>query len=300
MSFRDLVQKGAHKGREFVEKKMAERNQGQSNYQGQQQQQQGIHAPYPSAPPIPPTSSRPPPSYPAPTPLHPPPQPVTPRLPFPLPELHLQIRDLEHEGAKAFLRNLNAGDALREAVYAALSILYESPACPTTTAPQKAKITLILRSMDGVAYTTGGDCPNSSEIHFSLEHIRNTASERQGHEIRGVLLHEMVHCVQYNGIGTCNGGLIEGIADWVRLQANLGPPHWRRAKSDRWDCGYDRTGYFLQYLEDRFGQGTIRRLNEKLRIEKYDDKRFWTELVGAPVEQLWGDYCALLDKEQHC
>jgi hypothetical protein len=43
-------------------------------------------------------------------------------------------------------------------------------------------------------------------------------------------------------------------------------------------------------LEKRFGKGTIRRLNEKLRIQKYEEKPFWTELVGRPVEQLWGDY----------
>jgi len=35
----------------------------------------------------------------------------------------------------------------------------------------------------------------------------------------------------------------------------------------------------------------VRKLNEKLRTtRKYEDKPFWTELVGRPVEQLWEDY----------
>lgn len=46
----------------------------------------------------------------------------------------------------------------------------------------------------------------------------------------------------------------------------------------------------MQYLETRFGEGTVRRINEKLRLHKYSTKPFWTELLGRPVEQLYGDY----------
>jgi len=102
---------------------------------------------------------------------------------------------------------------------------------------------------------------------------------------------------QYNAFGTCPGGLIEGIADWVRLNANLSPPHWKKEATGNWDAGYEHTGYFLEYLEQRFGKGTIRKMNEKLRIQKYEEKRFWTELLGRPVEQLWGDYSEALEKE---
>lgn len=42
------------------------------------------------------------------------------------------------------------------------------------------------------------------------------------------MVHEMVHCWQRNAHGTAPGGLIEGIADWVRLKAGLVPPHWKR------------------------------------------------------------------------
>jgi hypothetical protein len=134
--------------------------------------------------------------------------------------------------------------------------------------------------MPGVAYTTGTELDSDhKEIHFSLDYIYSSVPEsRKSHEIMGVLTHEMVHCYQYNAFGTCPGGLIEGIADWVRLNAELSPPHWKREASGKWDAGYQHTGYFLEYLENRFGTGLIRRMNEKLRIERYEEKRFWTEV----------------------
>jgi hypothetical protein len=130
-----------------------------------------------------------------------------------------------------------------------------------------------------------------------LDYIRSISPSRKADEILGVLTHEMVHCYQYNAFGTCPGGLIEGIADWVRLNADLSPPHWKREATGKWDAGYQHTGYFLEYLERRFGTGTIRRMNEKLRIHRYEEKRFWTELLGRPVEQLWGDYSNAIEKE---
>ena len=217
---------------------------------------------------------------------------------FILPKLRLEIRDLTHDGAQAFLTSVIATKALSTSVQSVLSLLYLSPDSPTTTIPPTRSVTLILRSMPGVAYTTGSDLdPDHKEIHFSLDYIHSISSERKTGEIMGVLTHEMVHCYQYNAFGSCPGGLIEGIADWVRLNANLSPPHWKKEATGKWDAGYQHTGYFLEYLEKRFGEGLIRRLNEKLRIERYEEKRFWTELCGRPVEQLWGDYQEVVDEE---
>lgn len=57
-----------------------------------------------------------------------------------------------------------------------------------------------------------------------------------------------------------------------------------------WDRGYQHTAYFLQYLEERFGEGTIRRLNDKLRHHKYRGEYFWLDLFGQSVEELYSDY----------
>ncbi|KAJ8070770.1 hypothetical protein OCU04_001135 [Sclerotinia nivalis] len=219
---------------------------------------------------------------------------------FALPKLRLEVRDLNHAGSQTFLTAVLANEALKTAVRSVLTLLYESPDCLTTTIPTTRSVTLILRSMEGVAYTTGTDLDDDhKEIHFSLDYIHHAiASERKKHEIMGVLTHEMVHCYQYNGFNTCPGGLIEGIADWVRLNADLSPPHWKKEAGGKWDAGYQHTGYFLDYLEKRLGKGTVRRVNEKLRIERYEEKRFWTELCGRPVEQLWKDYSKHLEAEQ--
>jgi hypothetical protein len=217
---------------------------------------------------------------------------------FPLPKLRLEVRDLNHDGADTFFSSVTARKALATSVQNVLSLLYKTPATPTTTVPSTRSVTLILRSMPGVAYTTGTDLDSDhKEIHFSLDYIQRIDTSRSGHEIMGVLTHEMVHCYQYNGFGTCPGGLVEGIADWVRLNSDLSPPHWKKEANGKWDAGYQQTGYFLEYLETRFGKGTVRRLNEKLRIERYEEKRFWTEICGRPVEQLWGDYQGVLKKE---
>ena len=160
--------------------------------------------------------------------------------------------------------------------------------------PNTRSVTLIVRPMDGVAYTTGIDLDpeQHKEIHFSSEYIASISPSRRSHEIEGVIVHELVHCYQHNGHGHAPGGLIEGVADWVRLGAGLAPPHWRRGEEvkGKWDAGYQHTAYFLQYLEERFGEGTVRRLNEGLRTAKYEEKTFWTGVLGRPVEQLWEDY----------
>ena len=63
--------------------------------------------------------------------------------------------------------------------------------------------------MEGVAYTFG--CDKQKQIHFSLDYIKGSA-KRAHDEIMGVLVHEVVHCYQYDACGTCPAGLIEGIA----------------------------------------------------------------------------------------
>lgn len=220
-------------------------------------------------------------------------KPLPPSRPaFDLPKLRLEVRDLSHPGAGPFLAAVNPASCLAKASQDVLRLLYASPGCPTTTLPPTRSVTLVLRDMPGVAYTTGSDLdPDHKEVHFSLGYIANISPpERRAHEVTGVITHELVHCFQRNGFGTCPGGLVEGIADWVRLNCDLSPPHWKRSADGKWDAGYQTTAYFLQYLEERFGEGTVRRMNEKLRIQRYQENTFWSELVGEPVDQLWKRY----------
>lgn len=160
-------------------------------------------------------------------------------------------------------------------------------------------MTLFLRSVDGVAYTTGSELDDDhKEIHFSLDYIRSIApQERQRDEIKGVLVHEMVHCWQGNGGGEAPSGLIEGIADFVRLKAGLSPPHWKKESGGDWDAGYQHTGYFLDWLEEKFGEGSVRRINGSLCEEEYVEKEFWKGLFGQEVGELWTEYCKSFEEE---
>ena len=74
-------------------------------------------------------------------------------------------------------------------------------------------ITLFLRDFNGVAYTQGSELDDDhKEIHLSTTYVNKISTDRIRDEIIGVITHEVVHCFQYNGKGTCPGGLIEGIA----------------------------------------------------------------------------------------
>ena len=207
--------------------------------------------------------------------------------------LRIRIDNLRHDGAKRFLSSVNASTCLDSSCQRVLKRLYVSPDWKLARLPPARSVTLYLDDMDGVAYTSGSSLDNDhKEIHFSMSYISQIGGDRAGHEITGVLTHELVHCFQYNGKGQAPGGLIEGIADWVRLKSNLGPPWWQPDFPDRWDNGYSTTAYFLEYLDQRFSQGTgatVRGINLWLRDNKYSDD-LWTSRLGAPVSQLWEQY----------
>lgn len=229
---------------------------------------------------------------------------------FPTPKLRLHLNDLDHEGSAIFLSNIKGSEDLETQVQNVLNLLYDRPVdadaaadagasagCPRP--PPTRSVTLILRDIGGVAYTTGTDLDaDHKEIHLSLSYVRAQAAAPRA-ELLGVLCHELVHCFQWDACGTCPGGLIEGIADWVRLRAGLGAKHWRQEADGNWDAGYQHTGYFLEYLEQRFGEGTVRRINGRLGEGEYDEKKLFQDCCGGhSVDQLWKDYGDDLKKKR--
>ncbi|TQB75012.1 hypothetical protein MPDQ_003808 [Monascus purpureus] len=273
----------------------------------------------------------------------------------PKPKFRLHLDDLRHAGSTSFLSRVpNPLLTLETALQAIIRHLYTSPtdsdrdalssAVPrpripsfSPSIPPTRSVTLILRDFDGIAYTTGTDY--DKEIHFSLSYIRARADAAC--ELAGVLTHELVHCYQHtspraleaddrdetdaansekdSNIPHPPGGLIEGIADFVRLKAGLAPPHWKRPSSSKdraenWDQGYQHTAYFLAWLEDvRVGVGAVGMLNDRLlrvgyvgestRVTTGDagendtdgsgrsyQESFWVGLFGVGVLELWEEY----------
>jgi hypothetical protein len=84
--------------------------------------------------------------------------------PFTQPKLRLEIRDLDHPGASKFLSAINVSTVFSAAVKNVQRLLYRTPSEPHTTCPPTRSVTLILRDMGGVAYTTGVNFP----FHFSF------------------------------------------------------------------------------------------------------------------------------------
>ncbi|KAE9447163.1 hypothetical protein C3L33_20957, partial [Rhododendron williamsianum] len=148
------------------------------------------------------------------------------------------------------------------------------------------KVSLYIDSMAGVAYTN----TINNEIHFSANYIQLYIGNVKT-EFTGVMYHEMTHVWQWYGNGQPTPpGLIEGIADFIRLKAGYALSTWvKPGQGFRWDQGYDVTARFLDYCEG-LRSGFVAELNKKLRTGY--SEYYFVELLGKTVDQLWSDYKA--------
>ncbi|GAA5829801.1 hypothetical protein JCM11251_007883 [Rhodosporidiobolus azoricus] len=232
-----------------------------------------------------------------------------------VPPIHLRVLDVSHPGTELFfLATSTPGEALRTAAQRVLSTLYpsdltsSSSSSPATPPPVRS-VTLHLRAFDGVAHTCGSDLDNDhKELHLSSSYLASVAMNCGGklddikHEIEGVLVHELVHAFQWDGKGTVPGGVIEGIADWVRDQVGLGALHWREnpQEDDKWDAGYSTTAYFLRWLASHFKNPHLApQLNLAMRNHKWDGGEHLKKLCnGKDIEELWEIYRKEVKKKE--
>ncbi|EXJ69179.1 uncharacterized protein A1O5_07215 [Cladophialophora psammophila CBS 110553] len=212
--------------------------------------------------------------------------------------LRLHLDDIGHPAAQVACSCLDGGLYLNRAIEHVIDCLYHP--CGSGDIPKVRSVTVVLRSMGGVAYTTGLPLDDlHKEIHLSLDYVHGLSLRKDAaglrHEIAGVITHEMVHCFQHDCEGTAPGGLIEGIADFVRLKAGLSPPHWNKSPENRgrkWDEGYQKTAWFLEWLESLRRPGTVSLMNEFMRRGKYHEQSFWAAMFGESVDELWDRYKA--------
>jgi hypothetical protein len=152
-------------------------------------------------------------------------------------------------------------------------------------------ITLTFSEEEGLADTQG------DVITLSIPWLRSWAlrNDVQGaaHEFKGVIAHELVHVVQYDGRGTAAWWFIEGLADYVRLRVGLAPSHWAgRGAGESWEEGYEATAHFFGWLDEQRGaRGLLVRVNASLAREEWMDGWF-DEGTGLSVGTLWRVYKA--------
>ena len=116
------------------------------------------------------------------------------------------------------------------------TILYRDP---DEVKRNPASIRLHIYDFDGVA-NAGGDT-----ISFSSRHIANyDEPEDARFEFLGVLIHETTHLYQYDDGG---GGLVEGMADFVRIRAGHHRMN-RRTRGGAWTDAYTTSGFFFSWL----------------------------------------------------
>lgn len=168
---------------------------------------------------------------------------LPPKREYKTPKLHWKIEDLETKGAeRVSLHCTSPVKLLKECIIGIFDLLYTAETYPTQYVRRLStlshlqwqyrpvvlvrpygtdlllcssvrSVTVYFRAMDGVAYATGSRLDDDhKEIHFSTDYISKIDEKRIVEEITGVLQHELVHCFQKNGKGSCPGGLVEGIA----------------------------------------------------------------------------------------
>ena len=85
------------------------------------------------------------------------------------PKLRLHLNELSHDGTALFLSQVDACRLLPNAIDHVIKYLYTL--CPGSKVPGTRSVTLVLRPMDGVAYTISSELDDDhKEIHLSLVH----------------------------------------------------------------------------------------------------------------------------------
>lgn len=82
-------------------------------------------------------------------------------------------------------------------------------------------------------------------------------------------------------------------SDFIRLRAKFAPPHWREDRKGKWDAGYEKTGYFLDWIESRQENSArlsfVKDLNLAMKDRRFDDSIF-QDMTGLSLKELWKLY----------
>lgn len=202
------------------------------------------------------------------------------------PEIEFQNDEADGDGAMFDQVIDDPEGTLAEIACQVCTILYRDPS-EVTKEPDT--IRLRIYDFEGVANAGGGN------INFSSRHIANYDEPDDARfEYLGVLIHEVTHLYQFDDGG---GGLVEGMADFVRIRAGHHRMN-RRSPGGAWTDAYTTSGFFFSWLAGPGGLQTDGRMPSDPDIGWAINKQMkdsWSEQVfvdrlGADVDTLWEQY----------
>ncbi|WP_082422570.1 basic secretory protein-like protein [Aquimarina longa] len=179
-------------------------------------------------------------------------------------------------------------------------ILYRNSA----DAPKFRLLKFELKNEDFVAYKSGeGD---QMTIAVSTQHLakiyRDSGNNSQviKDEIDGILFHEVTHGYNYSPTtgGTYDGSspfwaYTEGIADGVRIYSGF---HQTKTpdvnSSSKWLGGYTTTGFFLQYVTEKYDKNFIYKFNKAAKDlgNSWSFDNAFRNILGKGVATVWNEY----------
>jgi len=138
---------------------------------------------------------------------------------------------------------------------------------------------------DGVAYV-GGGAP-AGRITVGSAWLSENKEDGQG-----MFLHEATHIVQsYPGSPDTPGFMVEGIADWIRDRMTL--ERWQiPGPNATLSMGYSEGGGMLQWAQQKYDAGLIRKVNLKMHSATYNESYFKSLTGGRTPGQIYDDYKA--------
>ncbi|XP_047961993.1 uncharacterized protein LOC125206814 [Salvia hispanica] len=118
--------------------------------------------------------------------------------------------------------------------------------------------TVFIRQYDGAEAIT-----YSEQVNVSALFLQGYQGNLKW-EYTSILHHELTHVFQWDGEGKAPVGLVEGVADYMKLVSNYNQKgSASRGMGERWDQGYDFTARFLEYCEE-LRSGFVAALNKKM------------------------------------
>lgn len=216
---------------------------------------------------------------------------------FKYPKVVFKNEDLKGNG-KFFAEYIANPDSLEKAVdLKVCQLLYKDP----SEVPEISKVVLTVKSMDGVAYTSGLRKPTEKTTVVSSNYLKSIMDRMKDkpaivNELAGVVTHETVHIYQKSckKDSPDHGSMIEGIADAIRYYAGVDNIS-RRHKGGTWTGAYTTTGFFIVWLQEKYDKDFLYKLNKYAgETEEFHWENAMQTLLNKPVKALWDEYQAAI------